>query len=373
MMKAPITALILCALAASASAGPFDQFTKALDTAKQLSERLPAPPAPAEEDGTDGTRHGGPRHHMNDGSAVALPFDFEPYPRAKLTQQFVNPFDRLRMPASIPIHAGDEYISRYSVPMEGKVTILLYRHPGNDSPLLIREFYEAWLAQHGFERLVLCVSPCKGASQGYDWRNMLDPAENISSSGLPDEGTYIAGYKENAMAVVGIGRYNSSEYASALKIVQGKVIDPQPWLAALTPKTPPPPVPLAHPVATPDNLPPVDGAPVEIVPAAELTARLAALKGPVTVQFSSYDAGCKYCVAANPVFDQLAQRHKGKVTFLRVMFQPWRSVGQDPAAQMYGISAIPSTLTFKNGQLARRTDGSWAMPVMEKQLLNGVL
>lgn len=61
------------------------------------------------------------------------------------------------------------------------------------------------------------------------------------------------------------------------------------------------------------------------------------------------------------------------MTFLRVMFQPWRSVGEDPSAKLYGVYAIPSTLTFKNGQLARRTDGNWAMPVMEKQLLNGVL
>lgn len=318
-MKASVTALFLATtatLATSAAAGPFDQFSKALDAAKQLSERLPAPAAQAPaEAAAENARAGasqGTHHHMNDGSAVALPFEFEPYPRSTQTKLYVNPFDRLRMPASVPIRSGEEFISRYSVPMEGKVTILQYRHPGNDSPLLIREYYEAWLAQNGFERLVMCVTPCKARSNGGDWRGMLDPSEHIDASSLPDEGTYIAGYKADAMAVVGIGRYSSTQYSSVLKVVEGKVLDPQPWLSALTPKTPPPGVPLAHPVATPENMPPTEGAAVEIVPAAELPARLAAIKGPVTVQFSSYDAGCGYCVAANPVFDQMSQRYKAR-------------------------------------------------------------
>lgn len=376
-----------------AQAGILDGITRAMEAAKSVTSMVPgaaaAVPAPQATS-------------VNGASALYLPFELNAYPRSQQYRRIDNPLERVSIPLSTPQKTPDGYLARYSVPMEGKVTMLQFIHRSDDSPLLIKQYYEAWLAQAGFERMLVCEAPCSQLSSKYHWRQAVDPSERLDSNAIPDEATYIAAYKADAMALVAIGKRNY-EYASLVKVVEGRVLDAQAWKLLNTARTaaPPvtpsrPPAQLANalrppnaavaaaavlpvsaqtgsvatslPVATADES--YDG--VEMIAASDLAARLAASKGFVTVQLSSYDPGCPFCAQANPKFDEMATHNKGKVTFWRVMWQPWASFSQDAFAKAYGVNGLPTTFTFKNGQLVRRSMGNLPVEEQEKQLLRGL-
>ncbi|MDO8654601.1 MAG: thioredoxin family protein [Undibacterium sp.] len=382
-----------------AHAGIFDDINRAMEAAKSVTAMVPGSVIP-----TSQAQAGNQAATVSGASALYLPFDLNAYPRSQQYRRIDNPLERISIPLSTPQKTPDGYIARYSVPMEGKVTMLQFIHRRDDSPLLIKQYYEAWLAQAGFERMLVCEAPCSQLSSKYNWRQAVDPSERLDTNTMPDEATYIAAYKADAMVLVGIGK-RSDEYASLVKVVEGRVLDAQAWkiLNTARPAAPSvtpsrPPAQLASAAVTASALRPqhngtailpisgqigtaaatlpaaaddaFDG--VEMIAASDLAARLAASKGFVTVQLSSYDPGCPFCAQANPKFDEMATHNKGKVTFWRVMWQPWASFSQDAFAKAYGVNGLPTTFTFKNGQLVRRSMGNLPVEEQEKQLLRGL-
>ncbi|WP_292932258.1 thioredoxin family protein [Noviherbaspirillum sp.] len=239
------TAFLLCA-ATSAHAGLFDDLSKVADTVKKGASLLPGPAGTAS---TTSTGAGGmSSEHQPSGTNVLLPLDLTAFPRAQLYRRVDNPFDRVKLPISVPVKTPDGFVPPYSVPMEGKVTMLQFAHRSDDSPLLIRAHYEAWLAQQGFERLLVCETPCPQLPSQWDWRKVIDPTERLDSNYVPDQPTYVAGYKQDAMVLVGIGKH-IYDYTSVVKIVEGRVLDPQPWKTVTAPKAPLAPVALSKPAA----------------------------------------------------------------------------------------------------------------------------
>lgn len=68
----------------------------------------------------------------------------------------------------------------------------------------------------------------------------------------------------------------------------------------------------------------------------------------VIVQLNSADPKCGYCVGADKIFDQIAQkRYKNPVIFARVQWALWKDFPKfDPSIKIFGM---PSLLFFKNG------------------------
>jgi thiol-disulfide isomerase/thioredoxin len=134
---------------------------------------------------------------------------------------------------------------------------------------------------------------------------------------------------------------------------------------------PPPPAAPGN-ASTPGTGGPGTGT-VEMMAPADLTAALAASRGYVVIQLSSYDSSCPFCAQANPTFDQLASGAAGRAAFWRAMYQPWRSAWPNDAfVKTYGIGGLPATLTFKDGQLVRRANGNLQLAEMEQRLLQGL-
>ncbi|MBI3285506.1 MAG: thioredoxin family protein [Burkholderiales bacterium] len=510
-----------------AHAGFLDDVNKVMDTAKKAANMVPGSATPQT------AAQGVPSNGIGGASALDLPFDLNAYPRSKQQTRIYNPLERVSIPLSTPQNTPDGYVARYSVPMEGKVTMLQFVHRSDDSPLLIKQYYEAWLAQAGFERMLVCEAPCGQLSSRYSWQQAVDPSKRLDPNYIPGEPTYIAAYKADAMVLVGVGKLNY-EYVSLVKVVEGRILDAQAWktlntakpaMPAVPPSRPPAqlagavmPAPAAAPQpataqqtatkqaaaqapatqqASTDNkdmaswygkygwkwdlipagtnlriseflglktlnlyaeakqnadvkavlqngeaivfrgrnslgfvyvgtrlgdawadartLEPIQAAnalrmqpaatapgnaqtgsapatltaslpgaspvaggadeafdSVEMLAASDLASRLSASKGFVTVQISSFDPGCPHCVQVNPKFDELATRNKGKSTFWRVMWQPWASFTQDAFSKAYGVNGLPTSFTFKNGQLVRRSLGNLSVEELEKQLLRGL-
>ncbi|SFZ70243.1 thioredoxin family protein [Chitinimonas taiwanensis] len=359
---APLALLLASALCIPAQAGLLDKINGAVDDIKRLSSNLPSmgDSTPAKEL-NPGEGSGG--------DSTVLPLGLLQYPKSTLDGRVYNPMERVRMPVSVPRrHPDDGWVSPYSVPMEGKVTMVRFSHRTDDSPLLITKHYEAWLAENGFERLMLCEAPCDAADDGSEWEKMVDPSERLSY-GLPDNGTYVVGFKKNSMALFGVGRY-AGRFVSVVKVVEGTVIDASPWQQVTANRKPPVGVPQSNgsQTAQSDTL----NEEVELVASDDLPSRIAESKGFVMVQLTSFDPACPYCTRANPKIDQLAKRYAGKVATWRATWQPWLSMQDDAYIRAQGITGLPATLTFKNGKLVRRLMGDHPLEKMEKELLLGL-
>lgn len=111
------------------------------------------------------------------------------------------------------------------------------------------------------------------------------------------------------------------------------------------------------------------GAAVEVVSAENLEALLASTAGRVVVHFTSFDAGCGYCVRANPVFDDLAGAHPGHARFVRVHGTPWRSVLDLPAVRPMQLGGLPAIVVFEAGRETRRVVGQRALPALAQEVL----
>ena len=400
-----VLAMTILAMGAS-HAGVFDDINKALDTVKKGATLIPG--APGESSGSaavfgNATAGGGyaNRHAM-------LPMDLTPYPRAKLAQRIDNPLERLVIPLTTPVRTPEGYVSALATPMQGKVTMLTFLHYENDSPLLIREFYESWVASQGFDRLLICEAPCKALPSSYDWRQMLDPTNRLDASNLPTEPTYIVGYKQGAMVVVGVGKRYAA-YSSLIKIVEGQILDERPWLAATAKRAPLPAVALVRPVSghVPYPAPPPPAPARALMPIAQqadkadatvpaarqgqapmtgsrpsapsvtteeitpdqLAARLASASGVTVVHFSSTDAGCPFCVRSNARFDTLAKSKAGQATFLRVMWHPYQQAFDDPVAVQYNLVGLPAFIAFNGATVARRADGDMSAVQLSNKLM----
>lgn len=236
--------------------------------------------------------------------------------------------------------------------------MLQFRHHASESALAIRRHYEAWLAKQGFERFVVCEAPCPAQPEGGNWRRAVDPFARLEGSYLPYKPSYVAAYKPGAMVLVGVGDYlRLTGHVSLLKVVEGEMLDPQPWLAATRPVE-------SVTATAPDGR-------VKTVIASELKALLASSRGRVVVQWSSFDAHCQPCIQANPVYDRFAAQHAGKATFVRVMPHPWTAISNDPVARRHGVTAVPVAVAFVDGQPVRRLFGTKAFEIMQRQLFDG--
>lgn len=239
---------LLLSHATGAHAGLLDDIERAVGTVKRGTSLLPSsvgslPTIGSNESGT---------------SNVVLPLDLSAYPRSVLYKRVDNPMDRISIPISVPVSSPDGYVAPYSVPVEGKVTMLQFKHRADDSPLQIQQHYESWLAQNGFQRLLVCEAPCRALSKAWSWRQAVDPSSRLDANYLPDNPTYIAAYRSDAMVLVGIGKY-IDHYSSLINVVEGRVLDAQVWQKVTTPHAALPPVspsmPAHRAAAGPASLP----------------------------------------------------------------------------------------------------------------------
>ena len=298
-------------------------------------------------------------------SRLELPLGLIEYPRAVLEKEVVDPYDdEVVIPISVPIkQPSGETRARYEVPAAGKVTILQYKHKGDDSPLLIQKHYESWLADKGFDRLLMCKSPCKEMGSYWDMRNIIDNKRRAEPNLFPADPAYFTALRDDAMVLVGVGKY-SQEYISVIKIVEGKILDRSNWDKLKQPVTLPPAVKPSKPVS---KLPSTSG--VTSISPDDALGYVESAKGLTYVHVSSYDRNCGFCIRSNPEFDKFSVYHAGKAAFLQIAIQPWKDVFNNQFVKKFNVSGLPTTLAFENGQLISRHDGVFTVDELNKSLI----
>lgn len=306
--------------------------------------------------------------------AQAQPAELRPYPRAQELGRYDNPLEAGALPISPPERAKGKNESRWRLPYEGKVSMQQYKHPADDSPLLIARHYAGQLREQGFELVTICDIPCAVRADSPDasvyWFHELDLAKRLQYNFFGDRGMYLLAHRADAVVAVRVGA-SYGGYASVVKTVTAAQLDRAPLLAYVEQqKAPvvadaPLPPPPGRAVANPPGL--------QSVAPAELSAWVRQSRGWVVVQLSSYDPGCGYCVRSNPAFNSLvaAEASQG-LSFARVAFQPWKTVGQNDFVRQFGVAGIPAYFTFKDGQLMRRQDGIADEAALRRSLLEGL-
>lgn len=305
--------------------------------------------------------------------AQAQPVDLRPYPKAQELARYDNPLEVGALPISPPERADGKNASRWRLPYEGKVSMQQYKHPADDSPLLIARHYAGLLREQGFELVTICDFPCAGRSGSQDvsiyWSRELDPAKRLQYSAFGTRGMYLMAHRADAVVAVRVGSFGDG-YASVVKTVTASKLDRAPLLAYLEQQQAP---------AADSPLPPPPGrtaaapAAIDSVSPADVAAWVRQSKGWLVVHFSSYDPGCGFCVRSNPAFNALAEAEANSgLRFARVAFQPWKSVGQSEFVRQLGVGGIPAYFTFKDGQLMRRVDGIADEATLRRSLLEGL-
>lgn len=318
------------------------------------------------------------------GAAAAQATELRPYPRAQQLGRYDNPLEAGALPISPPEHDKGNRTSRWRLPYEGQVSMQQFKHPGDDSPLLIARHYAGQLREQGFELITICDIPCKPPRGGSDasvyWFHELDLAKKLTYSAFGDLGMYLIGHRSDAIVAVRVGQ-GQGGYVSVVKTVTAAQLDRAPLLAyveqqrapaADAPLPPPPGRASAGNTAPP---PAVVAAPgVQNIAPAALGAWVRETKGWVVVQLSSFDPGCSYCVRANPVFNSLAavEAPKGGFAFARTVFHPWGAMSQNDFINQYGVGGLPAFFTFKDGQLMRRQNGIADEATLRRTLLDGL-
>lgn len=304
--------------------------------------------------------------------AQAQSVELRPYPRAQELGRYDNPLEAGALPISPPERANGKKQSRWRLPYEGKVAMQQYKHPADDSPLLIARHYGAQLQEQGFELVTICDIPC-GRPGSPDasvyWFHELDLAKRLQYSAFGDRGMYLIGHRADAVVAVRVGA-SSGGYASVVKTVSTAQLDRAPLLAYVEQQK----APAADaPLPPPPGRAPANAPGIESVAPAELSAWVRQSKGWVVVQLSSHDPGCGFCVRSNPAFNALAAAQADAGTrFARVAFQPWRTVGDNDFVRQFGVGGIPAYFTFKDGQLMRRHDGIADEATLRRSLLEGL-
>ncbi len=305
--------------------------------------------------------------------AQAQSVELRPYPRAQELGRYDNPLEAGALPISPPERVNGKNESRWRLPYEGKVSMQQYKHPVDDSPLLIARHYAGQLREQGFELITICDIPCAGRPGSPDasvyWFHELDLAKRLKYSAFGDRGTYLIGHRPDAVVAVRVGA-SSGGYASVVKAISAAQLDRAPLLAYVEQQK----APAADaPLPPPPGRAPAHAPGVESVAPAALSTWVRQSKGWVVVQLSSHDPGCGFCVRANPAFNALAAAHgPSGMRFAQVAFQPWKAVGQNDFAREYGVGGIPAYFTFKDGQLMRRQDGMADEATLRRALLDGL-
>jgi thiol-disulfide isomerase/thioredoxin len=347
----------------NASADLFGKLKSITDTVKDVGDIK----VPGVGSGSTSGSGKGPSVQVN----VEMPFGLELYPDASLINRFDDPFVKENFPISIPVGARGWEVD-YKVATEGKLTILQFEHKRGDSALIIQKYYESWLAKNGFERLLVCESPCDKAPGVY-WYPHLDFDKKVNYSQLPERATYIAAHKENAMIFVAVGA-RSEHYNSFVKVVEGKIVEDSAWKKLMKPREPMPLVDPSKPAPASTGaifIPPKGSANAgmqDIAPNTLLTD-IKKSKGLVAVNLSSYDANCGYCVKSNPQYERFAKKYDTRINFWRATAQPWRTAFDNDFAREYKVQGVPTTLLFQDGNLVRMLNGNVSAEELDKKLL----
>lgn len=347
-----------------AQADLLDTLKSTTDLIKKTGILEPSTPATPKQPNASEVKSALPGASQSYEVSEDLPLGLIEYPRSTLTKQINNPFDQVVIPISPPKRGnGDEWRARYNVPAEGKVTMLYFEHQYDDSPLLIQNHYESWLESNGFERLMVCKSPCKEADTIY-WYFLLDPKKLMTPYPYPKDATYIVGYKPSGIVLVSVGRLGNDKYGSYLKIVEGQVTDNSDWLKRTSPATLPPPVEPSKPSpVTPTR------SGVKAISGADAVNYVKQAKGVTFVQVSSYDKNCSYCARANPEYEAFSYRYASKAVFLQITAQPWKDAFNNDFARQYNITSVPTTLVFKDGTLMRQWAGFATADELDQKLV----
>ncbi|WP_457417794.1 thioredoxin domain-containing protein [Roseateles sp. P5_E7] len=314
--------------------------------------------------------------------AQAQTAELRPYPRAQELGRYDNPLEAGALPISPPERAKGKNESRWRLPYEGKVSMLQFKHPADDSPLLIARHYAGQLREQGFELITICDIPCAGRTDSPDasvyWFHELDLAKRLQYNFFGDRGLYLIGHRADAVVAVRVGA-SYGGYASVVKTIAAAQLDRAPLLAyveqqrARAADAPLPPPPGRNSAAAAPPAAAASSPGVQSVTPAALSAWVRDSKGWVVVQLSSYDPNCGYCVRSNPAFNALAAAEAPNgVAFARVAFQPWTSVSQNDFVTQFGVSGLPSYFTFKDGQLMRRQSGIADEATLRRTLLDGL-
>ena len=333
-------------------------------------------------------------------AALIEPFGLRPYPRSTAQRPYYNPMDAVRVPVSLPRSTPEGWVAPYGVPMEGKVHVLQYVHRSDDSPMLVDQHYAGLLGQQGFELVFACDEACHaGIHAPYAWKAVLDPNSRLNALYFPDRASFKTYYRNNAMVVVGVGKWGNDKYSSLIYTVEGRVLDSQALTAVKAAQAAAPlpqsgaqaplgaaaggfpavqPVSFTEPSkqaqqAGAKNVKTINdsqaAANIITVHPGDLPTRLAISKGLVIVLFSSLDLKCTFCLPANPRFDDFATRHVNSASFMRATWEPWLGFERDAVASTYGIRGLPAFLAFRDGRLIGRVDGNSSIEKLEKALL----
>ena len=289
-------------------------------------------------------------------------------PGATLLKLFSNPLERGTLPLSPPdrINGASERTSAWRLPFEGRTAIAQYRHRADDSPLQIAERYAGQIKAQGFELLTLCNAPCTSgtglADSSVYWLKEFDPLKRIEFQALGDKGTYFIGHRWDAVIAVRVGQ-NGDQFVSTVKIVQSPTLDRQPLFRYIEAVTPPDlSEPLPPPVAggKPGRTPPVAAANprIRVITPAELPALIAQNKGRLVLALSSSDPACPFSRRGNKAFEALAAQTPADVPLVRVDYNPWTSIGNDPSARQLRVLGLPTFFTLQDSEAVRSHFGA---------------
>ena len=112
---------------------------------------------------------------------------------------------------------------------------------------------------------------------------------------------------------------------------------------------------------------------VPLVPPAKIAEYVATTPGVLVVELTSFETSCVFCMKGNPVFETWTQSAGGGgAKFVRVVYTPWISVGQDGFAKALGVTGLPAYFTYRDGKLLRNKMGAASAAELQKDLLDGL-
>jgi streptogramin lyase len=107
---------------------------------------------------------------------------------------------------------------------------------------------------------------------------------------------------------------------------------------------------------------------VEVVPSADLGARIRASRGTVYLHITSDDRGCPYCVRNVRTVVEFASLLRATAQVWEARWSPWRSAFDDPYIAGLKLRGMPTVLRFDDGVETRRITGLYTPAVMMDSL-----